>query len=123
MRAIALVCLFVAGSTAACVYAHYATHGVINAVHSGLAFFLVINVLICGWEVLLGRHIDYIHADNKRLSDKWGTRRLAAVGDLFMTDVATWVAPGDKTAQGSNLNPKFWARIWSSSRRWAPACW
>ena len=42
------------------VAAHHAMHGVVNGWQVALAFFLAINLLICGWEISLWHRIDDI---------------------------------------------------------------
>ncbi len=60
MRVITFTCLFLAILTGLTAYNHYQVHGVVNAVYLATAFFLVLNILICFWELCLFAKIDHI---------------------------------------------------------------
>ena len=51
-----VVVLYVVVGTGVPAYLHSVRHG-FSALQVGLAFFLVLNVLICLWEIALGRHV------------------------------------------------------------------
>jgi hypothetical protein len=54
------IALFLVSGTALSVSAHSQRHG-LNTLQASLAFFLVLNILICFWEISLGLHITCVH--------------------------------------------------------------
>ena len=103
--------LFIVLGTAGPVYLHLIEHGQISVLQPLLAFFLVLNVLICFWEIGLGLHISTIKSEYKKLSDQYGKQRLKAVVDLMnyplqLTDIVSLL---------------FWSRIWSTYSLYDPS--
>ena len=90
---------------------HYSQYLRISMLQASLAFFLVLNALICLWEIGLGLHLKSIKMDYKRLSDKYGTKRLQAVVDLMMHDLQWY----------DIVSLQFWSRIWSTYSLYDPS--
>lgn len=93
------------------VWLHVIEHGQVSVLQVLLAFFLILNVLICFWEIGLGLHITAIKNDYKKLSDTYGKQRLRAVVDLMnyplqLQDVVSLL---------------FWSRIWSTYSLYDPS--
>jgi hypothetical protein len=103
--------VFILLGTVVPAYLHLLEHGQVSILQVLLAFFLILNVLICFWEIGLGLHITTIKIDYKNLSEKYGKQRLKAVVDLMnhrlqLQDI------------GSLL---FWSRIWSTYSLYDPS--
>ncbi len=78
---------------------------VVSPTRVALAFFLVLNVLICLWEIALGRYISEIAAEFAALQKTFGARRWDAV-------MHTMLFPIESVSQLFSM--RFWTRIWST---------
>ena len=111
MKVITCIALAIVGGTVPSVALHYYLHGVVNVTQVSLAVFIVINLIISFWEIVLGWNITRIHSDYKILQEKYKSERLKACMDLFLTDIPS----------GQELSPKIWSRIWSTYALYDPS--
>jgi len=104
--------LYVLLTTGLPIYYHWQEHGLFNASHAALSFFLPLNILICIWEISLGLNIDFIKSEYQDLNIKCrGNKRLGAVLAFFATPVNL-----------SNLfSLKFWSKVWSTYSLYDPS--
>ena len=86
------------------VAAHHAMHGVVNGWQVALAFFLAINLLICGWEISLWHRIDEIRRWF-RMPRGGGDR---PSGNLYTTRVSL----------REFASTRLWARTWLGYAYW-----
>ena len=86
------------------VAAHHAMHGVVNGWQVALAFFLAINLLICGWEISLWHRIDDIRRWF-RMPRGSGDR---PSGNLYTTRVSL----------REFASTRLWARTWLGYAYW-----
>ncbi|GAB5362549.1 hypothetical protein AAMO2058_000806800 [Amorphochlora amoebiformis] len=103
--------LFVVISTGLPIYLHYATHGVVTAIHGCMAFFLSLNTLICLWEIALGLYISHIQADYKKLKEKYGDKPFDSVTDFFVHPLPL----------SSAVSLRFWTKVWSTYSLYDPS--
>jgi hypothetical protein len=82
---------------------HQRVHGVYNLTQIGLAFFLVINVMIAWWEIALFFCQDQIHAEYEATKEAYRGRELTRVAEIFMRPVPLLKV----------LAPCQWTEIWS----------
>jgi hypothetical protein len=83
---------------------HQRVHGVYDATQIGLAFFLVINVLIAWWEIALFFCQDEIHAEYEAIKEPYRGRELARVAEVFKRPIPLFRV----------LSFCQWTTIWSS---------
>jgi hypothetical protein len=83
---------------------HERVHGVFNATQIGLAFFLVINVLIAWWEIGLFVCQDQIRAEYEAIKNPYRGRELARVAEVFARPIPLFRV----------LSFCQWTTIWSS---------
>jgi hypothetical protein len=83
---------------------HERVHGVFNATQIGLAFFLVINVLIAWWEIALFVCQDQIRAEYEAIKNPYRGRELARVAEVFARPIPLFRV----------LSFCQWTTIWSS---------
>jgi hypothetical protein len=86
------------------VWLHQHVHGVYNATQIGLAFFLVINVLVAWWEIALFVCQDQIHAEYEAIKDPYRGRELVRIGETFARPIPVFRV----------LSFCQWTAIWSS---------
>jgi hypothetical protein len=86
------------------VWLHQRVHGVYNVTHIGLAFFLVINVLIAWWEIALFVCQDQIQAEYEAIKEPYRGRELARIGEVFARPIPVV----------QMLSLRQWTTIWSS---------
>ena len=102
--AIAVITVFVVGLTTLHIWLHYKTHGVFNAAQIGLAFFLVVNVMIAWWEIGLFVSQDKIKAEYDELRESYRGREMQACTEVFSRPIPiTRLLAFDE-----------WTRVWSS---------
>ncbi|MGB5547370.1 MAG: hypothetical protein WCB63_12710 [Polyangiales bacterium] len=65
------------------VWLHRHEHGVYNVTQMGLAFFLVINVLIAWWEIALFVCQDQIQAEYEETKIAYRGREIERIGEIF----------------------------------------
>ncbi|MBW2586637.1 MAG: hypothetical protein JRD92_06805, partial [Deltaproteobacteria bacterium] len=83
---------------------HQHVHGVYNGTQIGLAFFLVINVLIAWWEIALFVCQDQIHAEYEAIKEPYRGRALVRIGETFARPIPLFRV----------LSFRQWTTIWSS---------
>jgi hypothetical protein len=83
---------------------HQHVHGVYNGTQIGLAFFLVINVLIAWWEIALFVCQDQIHAEYEAIKEPYRGRALVRIGETFARPFPLFRV----------LSFRQWTTIWSS---------
>jgi hypothetical protein len=79
MWMIVYVAVFVVGGVSALARGHHDAHGVANPTHLALAGFLVVNVMICMWEIALLVHVKRIKRRSRALLRKLPTGSLGAL--------------------------------------------
>ena len=65
------------------IWVHHRVHGVYNPTQIGLAFFLVINVLIAWWEIALFVCQDQIHAEYEATKEAYRGREMTRIAEIF----------------------------------------
>ena len=70
----AVIAIVVLVGTSFFIWLHHRTHGIYDVTQIGLAFFLVINVLICWWEMSLVFCRDQIRAEYEAIKDAYRGR-------------------------------------------------
>ena len=65
------------------IWLHQHEHGIYNVTQIGLAFFLVINVLIAWWEIALFVCQDQIHSEYEATKEPYRGRELRRIGEIF----------------------------------------
>ena len=107
---ITAITVFVVGLTALHIWLHYRTHGVFNATQIGLAFFLVVNVMIAWWEIALFVSQDKIKAEYDELRESYRGREMEACTEVFSRPIPiTRLLAFDE-----------WTRVWSSYSLYDP---
>ena len=101
---------YIVSGTCLCILIHSIMHG-FNLSQSILAFFLVINILICIWEICLSIYIDTIKAENDKLSEKYGKNPVDAVTKLLFQDLSVIEI----------FTLKTWTKIWATYALYDPS--
>ena len=83
---------------------HHRVHGVYNPTQIGLAFFLVINVLIAWWEIALFACQDQIHAEYEATKEPYRGREMTRIAEIFARPIPLLKV----------LSFRQWTTIWSS---------
>ena len=104
MRVLTFVCLFLALLTGLTVFNHYQIHGSVNAIYIAVIFFLVLNILICGWELCLFAQIDHITETNHRFHQEFPDFKSQPVINFLL----------HKMSMKDFLSGKFWSQVWST---------
>jgi hypothetical protein len=99
-----VVAFVVVAGTCLHVWLHQRTHGVYNATQIGLAFFLVINVMIAWWEIALFVQQDQIRAEYEALRQPYRGREMDAVVEVFVRPIPLLRV----------LSFREWTRVWST---------
>jgi hypothetical protein len=89
------------------VAAHLAMHGVVNAWHVALVFFLAINLLICVWEISLWHRID----DIERWFHRPDEGEARPKGNLYLKRVTL----------GDLASSRLWAQVWYGYAHYDPS--
>lgn len=91
------------GGTALHVWLHHRAHGVVNAHHAALAFFLVMNVLVNFWEIALCFCLDRVQREYEATREAYRGRELTRVNEIFLQRI-----PVTRL-----LSLRRWTGIWS----------
>ena len=83
---------------------HLRVHGVYNATQIGLAFFLVINVLIAWWEIALFKCQDQIRAEYDAIKGPYRGREMMRVAEVFARPIPLFRV----------FSLREWTTIWST---------
>lgn len=101
---VAVIASVVLAGTLLLVWTHYRVHGIYNATQIALAFFLVINVLVCFWEMALFFARDQIRSEYEATKEPYRGREMTRVAEVFSRRV-----PVTRL-----FSFKEWSMIWSS---------
>ena len=101
---LAVLPLVIGGGTAFHTWLHHRVHGVYSPTQIGLAFFLVINILITWWEIALFFAQDRVRAGYEEARGPYRGRALDFVGEVFKRPVPI----------RDYFSLRVWAPIWSS---------
>jgi hypothetical protein len=83
---------------------HQRVHGVYNATQIGLAFFLVINVMIAWWEIALFVCPDQIRSEYEAIKEPYRGREMTRIAEVFARPIPLFRV----------LSFSQWTTIWSS---------
>lgn len=100
----AAIAVFIIAGTSLHIWLHHRTHGIYNTTQIGLAFFLVVNVLIAWWEIALFVRQDQIRAEYDAIREPYRGREMAAVVQVFTRPIPLL----------SVFSFREWTRIWST---------
>ena len=92
-------------------YYHAQEYGSYNMSQAVMSFFLGMNFLVCIWEIGLGINIDFIYAENKRLTRKYRKNNFGAVMDFFAKPLSLT----------EMFTLKYWASVWSTYSLYDPS--
>jgi len=85
------------------IWLHQRVHGVYNATQIGLAFFLVVNVMIAWWEIALFSCQDQIHTEYEATKGPYRGRELVRIAEIFARPIPLFRV----------LSFREWTGIWS----------
>ena len=83
---------------------HQRVHGVYNATQIGLAFFLVINVMIAWWEIALFVCPDQIRSEYEAIKEPYRGREMTRIAEVFARPIPLFRV----------FSFSQWTTIWSS---------
>jgi hypothetical protein len=83
---------------------HQRVHGVYSATQIGLAFFLVINVMIAWWEIALFVRQDQIRSEYEAIKEPYRGREMTRIAEIFARPIPLFRV----------LSFSQWTTIWSS---------
>ena len=83
---------------------HQRVHGVYSATQIGLAFFLVINVMIAWWEIALFVRQDQIRSEYEAIKEPYRGREMTRIAEVFARPIPLFRV----------LSFSQWTTIWSS---------
>jgi len=86
------------------VWLHQRVHSVYSATQIGLAFFLVINVMIAWWEIALFVCQDQIRSEYEAIKEPYRGRELTRIAEVFARPIPLFRV----------LSFSQWTTIWSS---------
>lgn len=86
------------------VWLHHRVHGTYNATQIGLAFFLVINVLVNWWEIALLACQDQIREEYEAFKEPYRGRALECVAEVFARPIPLLQV----------FSFRQWTKVWSS---------
>lgn len=95
---------FVVGFTGLHVGLHHAAHGAFSGTQASLAFFLVVNLLVNLWELVLHGHADRIRREWQDMQLPYKGREAERAAEYFTSSV-----PFSRI-----LSPRTWTGVWSS---------
>ena len=101
---------FVAGATGLLVGLHHHAHGVVNVHQAGLAFFLVINLMVNFWEFALHAQADRIREEWQETQAPYRGREARRAADYLRSRIPV----------GQLLSFRSWTGIWSSYALYDP---
>lgn len=110
MQVAIFLVVFIVVGTALSVGLHSTLHG-FSVNQAAMAFFLVINVLICFWEICLSTHIVAINAEYKALMEKYSKTPVKAVTKLLFKDLTLTQI----------LTLRTWTSIWATYALYDPS--
>jgi len=79
----AVIGIVVIAGTVLHISLHQRVHGIYSPTQIGLAFFLVINVLIAWWEIALMVRQDQICSEYETIKEPYRGRELQRIGEIF----------------------------------------
>ena len=79
----AVIGLVIVAGTSLHIWLHYREQGVFNPTQIGLAFFLVVNVMIAWWEIALFVRQDQIQEEYDAMREPYRGREMKAVANVF----------------------------------------
>ena len=100
----AIIGIVIVTGTSFHIWLHQRVHGVYNPTQIGLAFFLVINVLINWWEIALMVCQDQIRAEYDTIKEPYRGREMQRIGEIFARPIPLLQV----------LSFRQWTTIWSS---------
>jgi hypothetical protein len=100
----AVIAVVVIAGTSLHVWLHQRTHGVYNITQIGLAFFLVVNVMIAWWEIALFVEQDQIRGEYEAIREPYSGREMTAVMQVFTRRIPLLRI----------FSFREWTRIWST---------
>ncbi len=100
----AIIGIVIVTGTAFHIWLHQRVHGAYNPTQIGLAFFLVINVLINWWEIALMVCQDQIRAEYETIKEPYRGREMQRIGEIFARPIPLLQV----------LSFRQWTTIWSS---------
>lgn len=103
MRVYLFLIGYIVSGTILSIVVHSAFHG-FNFNQAVMAFFLVINILICIWEICLSIFIDTIKLENDKLTERHGKNPIIAVNQLLFHDLSIL----------DIFTLKTWTKIWAT---------
>ena len=86
------------------IWLHQRVHGVYSATQIGLAFFLVINVMIAWWEIALFVRQDQIRSEYEAIKEPYRGREMTRIAEIFARPIPLFRV----------LSFSQWTTIWSS---------
>jgi hypothetical protein len=101
---IAVIGFVVIGGTVFQTWLHHRVHGAYNLTQIGLAFFLVINVLVNWWEIALLVCQDQIRGEYEAFKEPYRGRELECIGKVFIRPIPVLKV----------LSFRQWTTVWSS---------
>ena len=96
--------IVIAAGTIFHTWLHQRVHGVFNPTQIGLAFFLVVNVLINWWEIALMVCQDQIQAEYRAIKEPYRGREMQRITEIFARPIPLLQV----------LSFRQWTTIWSS---------
>lgn len=99
-----LLAFVVLGGTVFHAWLHHRVNGVYNPTQIGLAFFLVINILITLWEIALFVYHDQVRAEFQEAKGRYRGREVEFVGEILTRP----------TPLLRFLSFRTWASVWSA---------
>jgi len=100
----AVIGIVIAAGTVFHTWLHQRVHGVFNPTQIGLAFFLVVNVLINWWEIALMVCQDQIQAEYREIKEPYRGREMQRIAEIFARPIPLLEV----------LSFRQWTAIWSS---------
>lgn len=100
----AVIGIVVVAGTLFHTWLHQRVNGVYNVTQIGLAFFLVVNVLIAWWEIALFACQDQIRAEYESIREPYRGREMTRVAEIFARPIPLFRV----------LSFRQWTTIWST---------
>ena len=100
----AVIAVVIIAGTSLHIWLHHRAHGIYNITQIGLAFFLVVNVMIAWWEIALFVRQDQIRAEYDAIREPYRGREMAAVAQVFTRPIPLL----------NVFSFREWTRIWST---------
>lgn len=100
----AIIGIVVVAGTLFHTWLHQRVNGIYNVTQIGLAFFLVVNVLIAWWEIALFACQDQIREEYELIKEPYRGREMARVAEIFARPIPLFRV----------LSFRQWTTIWST---------